>query len=375
MGLFQKLRRLAPATSRAVYNMHDEVMGRLHAITSRLEKLERESEKTQKLIEGQVEKNQIYLELLYRQENEDPYAARRRMFAAIPPAEGPIRLHQLANARLMNELDQICSELGIEYWFAYGTLVAALSRHGFIPWDDDIDTCMMRDDIEKLRVHLEGNPDFQVTTVYDRYVLCKQMRFSSTDPEISCFIDLSIWDYATEATPEKDNLIRQARLDLMDELRHMDGAEYWNEFPYLFAPGSGDCVQCSPSRYDKQNPVLAKKQVDIIEEAIARYQEKMRNADVLCDKESAGAVAYSIDNIFDAPWRRILWEKDQMLPTRKCPFESYQFSVPNKAEEVMQECYPGSPFLPNDIVGHDHFARDDVESATVRAALQRFIDS
>lgn len=296
------------------------------------------------------------------------------MFAAIPPAEGAIRLHQLANAHLMEKLDTLCSELDIGYWFAYGTLVAALSRHGFIPWDDDIDICMMREDIERLRVHLEDDPEYQVTTVYDRFVLCKQMRFSSTDPSIPCFIDLSIWDHASGSSQEMDDAMRQARLDMMKELADLPHAGYWEEFPYLFAPGSGCCVQAGPSRFDEQDPVRASEQVEMIEAVMGRYQQQAYDSGILCDGEKAEAVAYALDNVYDAPWRRILWDRDLLFPVRRCAFESYEFLVPNKAEEVMLECYPGSPFLPDDIIGHEHFIHGEYDSPQARAALMRFIE-
>lgn len=47
-------------------------------------------------------------------------------------------------------IDQLCRENGIEYSLTYGSLIGAVRHHGFIPWDDDIDIMMRRNDYEKL---------------------------------------------------------------------------------------------------------------------------------------------------------------------------------------------------------------------------------
>lgn len=44
----------------------------------------------------------------------------------------------------------VCTEHGLRYSLAYGTLIGAVRHGGFIPWDDDIDLVMPREDYEKL---------------------------------------------------------------------------------------------------------------------------------------------------------------------------------------------------------------------------------
>ena len=44
---------------------------------------------------------------------------------------------------------EFCDEHDIKYSLAYGTLIGAIRHKGFIPWDDDIDIIMMRDEYER----------------------------------------------------------------------------------------------------------------------------------------------------------------------------------------------------------------------------------
>ncbi|OAV74733.1 LPS biosynthesis protein [Bacteroidales bacterium Barb7] len=63
--------------------------------------------------------------------------------------ETVLRQAQLVMLRMLRVIDHICRKHGIRYWLCSGTLLGAVRYKGFIPWDDDLDISMMREDYEK----------------------------------------------------------------------------------------------------------------------------------------------------------------------------------------------------------------------------------
>lgn len=320
------------------------------------------------------------LELLERElarlNGADGREGRLEFFRNIAPATGALRLYQLANTELMRVLDEIFEHLSIDYWFSCGTLIAAHYRAGSIPWDDDIDVYLMREDIEKLRAYLieiENDPDavgygYQVTVAYDRLASCKQVRFSSKG-SLPCFIDLSVMDWTCPASPGAEMRYRQLRCAIVDEIENTPALDYWKEHPFLYAAGSGRCVQVIDDGYDLVDPVVAAEQIEIIEGIFDKWRA-IGMAEGVIAAEPAGGVAQAIDQVNT---NRYIWDEDVIFPTQKASYESYQFKVPADPESVCQGCYPGSPYLPDDIVGHNHFSRRLLEDPNVIRVLEEFV--
>lgn len=80
-------------------------------------------------------------------------------------AEGTeLRKMQLRMFEMLEFLDSICQKHNISYWLSAGTLLGAVRHGGFIPWDDDLDIEMQKNDYDKLMVVLK-------TEMSDKYVL------------------------------------------------------------------------------------------------------------------------------------------------------------------------------------------------------------
>ena len=66
--------------------------------------------------------------------------------------------------------DAFCKENDLKYYLCGGCLIGAIRHHGFIPWDDDVDVFMPREDYERL-AHL-----WPQKVAHEKYLYCRTDR-------------------------------------------------------------------------------------------------------------------------------------------------------------------------------------------------------
>lgn len=76
----------------------------------------------------------------------DPEALRARF----NPDGSPLRRMQERMTQMLREIDAICRRHNIRYWLGAGSLLGCIRHGGYIPWDDDLDIEMLREDYDRL---------------------------------------------------------------------------------------------------------------------------------------------------------------------------------------------------------------------------------
>jgi len=84
----------------------------------------------------------------------------KNMNSQYNPEGSVLRNIQLNLLDILVEFDRVCRKNNIRYWLDSGTLLGAMRHGGFIPWDDDLDICILRKDYRRLIRILDKNLEY-----------------------------------------------------------------------------------------------------------------------------------------------------------------------------------------------------------------------
>ena len=75
-----------------------------------------------------------------------------------------LRHHQLRMVEMLKYFDDLCQKHDIKYWLSSGNCLGLVRHGGFIPWDDDMDVEMLREDYLKLEKVFKETDDYVFQT-------------------------------------------------------------------------------------------------------------------------------------------------------------------------------------------------------------------
>lgn len=76
----------------------------------------------------------------------------------IDNVEAVLRRLQLTELEILKVVDKVCRDNKIDYSLYAGTLLGAVRHKGFIPWDDDLDICLTRENYNRFIKIWNANP-------------------------------------------------------------------------------------------------------------------------------------------------------------------------------------------------------------------------
>ncbi len=110
-------------------------------------------------------KMELYQDKVSELRQEVGYFKSHADIRAMKPAEGKLRERQLRTARASAELFSRLSHLQIKPYLTGGNLLGYMRHGGVIPWDDDIDFDLIRDEFERLKTycmaHMDSKQEFE----------------------------------------------------------------------------------------------------------------------------------------------------------------------------------------------------------------------
>lgn len=258
----------------------------------------------------------------------------------LPPATGFLRDIQLTDVVLLRETMRVARLVGVHPWMIGGALIG-LMRHGgrFIPWDDDMDLILIREEYERFVELFNANcrPGFHA---YYRY-RGKYCRIKIAHQDLPESVNLSIFVFDRFWKPLPDFQAKRqfrARIDrVQDEVKRRARSGDVDAHRRLFDEyRQRDILENHPPAPDSERPALF-------------WGAELRTFPFLTS---------------------VIYDYEDVYPLRPAEFEGVSVWAPNRAENILTYMYGDWGTFPGSLSNHHSSSAFSVEKAL---ALRRFL--
>ena len=273
-----------------------------------------------------------------------------------------------AQLQTVDDFDRVCSKHGLK-WFAFcGTLLGAVRHKGFIPWDDDVDICMMRRDYEQfLKYAAREMPGYFIETFDSNASNTNTLthalgitRINNThtadfNPDFlaahhgfpyTVGIDLYPLDYVT-----RDRNEYEARINIYKYILAVCVKYKMDNWPGFRTPdpayGAINLDEAYNSLYsvtgvkiDKKGDIL--RQLNTLAVDVASYTKAQDADNVAC----MAHMAFEHKNM--------IFPKEAFSNVKTVPFETGTMCIPEGYDKILSINYGPNYMTPNTNVPHDY---------------------
>lgn len=223
----------------------------------------------------------------------------------VPPAQGLLRDIQLANLALLKELAYVCEKNNFKYILDAGTLLGAVRHSRFIPWDDDIDILMFREDYEKIVSAFKNTTrNSDIYAEYHRDKDTNSQYFIKIKHKKCPFLGVDIFPLDSYGK----------HLSLKEQLKATNKI-------------------CKILKHLKKeiNPNISNEETKTI------LTKTMKEKILLSSANENGDFVYGVD--FAHKLKNWFLDRDIVLPLRKIQFEDSKYTTVNKPKEFLKNIY------------------------------------
>lgn len=241
-----------------------------------------------------------------------------------------LRELQLVSLELLLEFDAFCKEKGLRYSLSGGTMLGAARHAGFIPWDDDIDVMMLREEYEKLlgyakeikKTHpqrrLVSNRDKSFARDYSRFI---RLDYGKDERDISAkdcpWVGIDI--FAIDAISDSQEDFEQQLKDRV----------FWREVVTTCAsPWNAGSTSVKKAVRNAFRPVAT---------CIGRFRAARKCEEICRRFENAGGKDIAV--VSGMYGLRERWPRACYEPLSTLSFEGHELPVPHDYDTYMKAIY------------------------------------